>query len=357
MGTPELDVEQLVQAWPGQRVILETDPHTGSWIIVAVHSVRRDRYDGGTRMRRYPTVAAGLADAMRLAEGMTLKWAVHGIPVGGAKAVIVLRGAAEQPGADQQALLRLHGELVRSLRGAFTTGGDIGTSPELLDTVAGAAGGPWVYGSAAAPIGWGDSSVTTAAGLLASTATTARWLDLPDGLRGARVAVQGAGKVGQLLIQSLLDAGAQVTAADVDPTATRWLHAHGVTVLDPEQVLYDECDILAPCASGGVLNAETIPSLRCRAVVGAANNQLAAPEDAARLQARGVRYAPDFVVNGGGAIADLGMDELRWTHQEAIRRAQAIGTTLDDIYREAAASGGTPLAAALARAEAFLQTP
>ncbi len=104
--------------------------------------------------------------------------------------------------------------------------------------------------------------------------------------------------------------------------------------------------MFAPCATGGVLSAETIPLLRCRIVAGAANNQLATPWDADRLHARGILYAPDYVINAGGVIHLVGSERLGWSQDRMNSRLEAIGDTLTEIYVRAAGEGTTPAATA-----------
>jgi leucine dehydrogenase len=134
------------------------------------------------------------------------------------------------------------------------------------------------------------------------------------------------------VIRRLCDAGAEVLFSDVNPAAVRRFHQeHGLPLVAPEDVYSTRCDILSPCALGGILNADTIPRLRCRAIVGAANNQLASPELADALRGRGILYAPDFVVNLGGAVAITGMEALGWTRDEA--SARVIGA-IEDALRE-----------------------
>src|SRR5262249_6610539 len=112
------------------------------------------------------------------------------------------------------------------------------------------------------------------------------------------------------------------------------------------RLLETPCDLFSPCALGAVLNADSILRLRCRAVVGAANNQLAEPEDAERLRAAGILYAPDFVVNAGGAIAITGIEALGWPREKAEHEVEAIADTLSGILDLAHAEGITTDAAA-----------
>jgi leucine dehydrogenase len=166
------------------------------------------------------------------------------------------------------------------------------------------------------------------------------------------VAVQGAGSVGRALIKLLREAGAEVTFTDVNAETIRYHRDElGLRFVPPDSIHDVACDVFAPCALGGALNVETIPRLKCRAIAGAANNQLASPDDAARLRARDILYAPDYVINAGGAIAIYGIETLGWSHDEAMQRVSRLGATLRGIYDEAAREGITTDAAARRIAE------
>jgi leucine dehydrogenase len=160
----------------------------------------------------------------------------------------------------------------------------------------------------------------------------------PD-LHGRTVLVQGAGAVGADLVTLLQADGADVLVSDVDDARAA---ATGATVVPPDDVYDTECDIYSPCAVGGTLNATTIPRLRCRIVGGSANNQLAEPEDARRLHERGILYAPDFIINAGGVIQLVGLEDRGWDEEELQRNLRAVGDTLREIF----ARGGDPAEAA-----------
>jgi glutamate dehydrogenase/leucine dehydrogenase len=157
--------------------------------------------------------------------------------------------------------------------------------------------------------------------------------------------------VGGPLIERLAAAGAEVSFSDVDPEALRRFRDElGLPLVSPESVYDTPCDLFSPCALGGVLNEATIPRLRCRAIAGAANNQLATPEDAERLRARGILYAPDFVASLGGALATTGIEALGWSRERADEEVRRIGDTLREVFARAEAEGVTPEEAARRRA-------
>jgi glutamate dehydrogenase/leucine dehydrogenase len=333
-----------MKGWDGESLVSRRDVETNAWMFVALHSSRLGPSTGGTRMISYDDLASARRDAMRLSEGMTYKWAAAGFPRGGGKGVI-----AAPPGLDVRAragLLRRYGQLVKDLDGRFWTGADAGTSAADMDVIA-ETGEPYVFSRTEANGGAGGSGPWTALGLFASLRAVAGRLFGEPSLAGRRVLVQGAGSVGRPLIERLVAAGAQVSFSDIEPEAARLLGSGGTAAyVAPERLFDTPCDVFAPCALGAVLNADTIPRLRCRAVVGAANNQLAEAEDAERLRAAGILYAPDFVVNAGGAIAITGIEALGWSREKAEREVEGIAGTLSGILDLADREGITTDAAA-----------
>ncbi len=168
--------------------------------------------------------------------------------------------------------------------------------------------------------------------------------------------MQGAGGVGSALAERLANAGASVLVADIDPARGDAVAARvDGKAVGPEDVFGTDCDVYAPCAIGGVLSSETVPRLRCRIVAGSANNQLAEPDAADALRARGILYAPDYVINAGGALALVGLEQLGWSRAELDTALARIGDTLRQIYERAEARGTSTAAAADALAEERLQ--
>jgi len=324
-------VETLLGRWDGEEVIVRHDQLTNAWIVIAIHSTRLGPAAGGTRMKPYESLADAVEDAQRLAEGMTYKFAIADLPRGGGKAVLAVpQGLRERERAD---LLRRYGALIAQLGGLYQTGPDVGTSAVDMDVIA-ETGAPYVFGRTPDHGGSGDSGPATAVGVLAGMRVTCERLFGQGALAGRSVVVQGAGSVGLPLLRLLLEEGADVAFADAAPEACERAHAElGLRAIAPEEVYDRACDIFAPCALGGILNERTIPRLRCRAVVGSANNQLASEGDAVRLRDRGILYAPDYVVNCGGAMALLGRETLGWSHEEADARiAATVRATLAQIY-------------------------
>lgn len=349
-----MDLESLLREWDGDMVVIRRDEPTGAWMIIAIHSTRLGPAGGGTRMKPYPNLETALQDAFRLSAGMTYKLAVPGIPRGGGKAVIVVPPDLDP--RSRPALLRRYGALVRQLNGLFTTAPDVGTSSADMDIIA-ETGAPYVLGRTPAAGGMGDSGPITGLGVFAGIQVVCERLFGDVSLTGRRVLVQGTGQVGGTLIEHLRAAGAEVLFTDVAEDAIRRFRDDlGLTFIPLEAVYETACDIFAPCALGGVLNATTIPQLNCRAVAGGANNQLGVPEDAERLRARDILYAPDYIINAGGAMALLGIETMGWSYTQAEREVVAsVQSVLRRIFDIAVAGGVTTETAARRLAEERLQ--
>jgi valine dehydrogenase (NAD+) len=325
-----------------EQVVYGSDPEVGLRCIIAIHSTALGPGLGGTRFYPYANEEEALVDVLRLSKGMTYKAACAGLDLGGGKAVVI-----GDPETDKsEALLRAYGRVVESLNGRYITACDVGTYPADLEVVGRET--DWATGADREHGGSGDSGILTAFGVFVGMQATAQQLWGQPTLSGKHVAVQGLGKVGRRLVEHLVEDGAKVTAADVDEDAVaRVADLHGVDVVASDEILAIEADVLSPNALGAVLSEDTIPRLRVAAVCGGANNQLATVDDAARLQERGILYAPDYVVNAGGLINVS--DELHpdgYDPRRCQRKAQRIGETLLEIFAEAEAAGlNTELAA------------
>jgi leucine dehydrogenase len=348
-------MEALLREWNGETVIVRYDKPTGAWIFIAIYSTRLGLAAGGTRMKSYPDVPAALQDAMRLAEGMTYKFATPGMPFGGGKAVIAIPADLESEA--RAPLLRRYGALIQQLGGLFSTGPDVGTSPADMDIIA-ETGAPFVFARTPAAGGSGDPGPFTGRGVFAGIEVVCEHLFDEPSVKSRRVLVQGAGDVGRSVIKYLREAGADVVFSEVDEGVVRNFRDElGLEFVPPESVFTTACDVFAPCAMGGVLNANTIPELKCRAVAGGANNQLERPEDAERLRARDILYAPDYVINVGGAMAVLGMEIQGWTRERAEKEVVGIvQRTLRQIFEVSATEGITTEVAARRIAEERLST-
>ncbi|HUP70403.1 MAG TPA: Glu/Leu/Phe/Val dehydrogenase dimerization domain-containing protein, partial [Acidimicrobiales bacterium] len=275
-----MDVFDRIGADDYEQVVFCHDRRTGLRAIVAVHSTRLGPALGGTRFYPYASEADGLEDVLRLAKAMTYKAAAAGLDLGGGKAVIF-----GDPGRDKsEALLRAYGRYVDALGGRYLTAEDVGTTQADMDVVRRET--RFVTGVSPELGGSGDPSLATAYGVLWAMKAVARHLWGDTSLVGRHVALAGVGKVGRALLGHLVEERARVTVADVMPAAVeRAVAESGAEAAAVEKIHAVDCDIYSPCALGGVLNTETIPELRCAAVVGSANNQLADGAASARLLA------------------------------------------------------------------------
>lgn len=324
--------------------------------MVAIHSTARGPSLGGCRMWTYPNVTSAVRDVLRLSRAMSYKNAATDLPLGGGKGVIALPPGTTLSGRARTAALLDFAELVESLGGRYLTAEDVGMTSRDMATIR--RGTEHVTGLSRAQGGSGDPSPLTALGVEAAIEVTCERLFGTRELRGRSVAVVGAGHVGARLAERLVRAGAELVLADIDPAKRMLAERLGGRWMTPARALTARVDVLSPCALGGVLTPELVPRLRCRAIVGAANNQLAGDGVAGLLAARGILWAPDFVVNAGGVI-NLAVELRPEGYDPAVARARAgaIAETLTAVLDAAEAAGITALAAADRIAETRMTQP
>jgi leucine dehydrogenase len=337
----------LLREWPGEEVVSRYDAPADAWMFIALHSLRGKRSVGGCRLKVYPSPEDGLLDALRLAEGMTYKWAAIDVDYGGGKGVIALSHPVDAE--SRRALLLRFGRMIDSLNGRYGTGPDIGTTPADMAVLATVTRYVHCYDwEKRSPY---DPGPYTASGVFIGMKAAWRFLTGTDDLTGVRVLVQGVGDTGAPLARSCARAGASVMVSDIDPyQAASIAREIGATVVGVAEIYDAPMDIYAPCSVGATLDEETIPRLTCRVIAGAANNQLRSPEDAARLFERDILYAPDYVVNGAGAVSLAMVDEgASFSQIEA--EIQRMDARLTEIFREAQARGESPVESARRRVE------
>ncbi|HYY77892.1 MAG TPA: Glu/Leu/Phe/Val dehydrogenase dimerization domain-containing protein [Actinomycetes bacterium] len=325
-----------------EQVVYNHDPASGLKAIIAIHSTALGPALGGTRFYPYASEEDGLRDVLRLARGMSYKAAVAGLNLGGGKSVII----GDPKRIKSEVLLRAHGRFVESLGGRYITAEDVGTFTADMDVVAQET--RWVTGRTVANGGGGDPSINTAYGVLKGMEAVAQELWQQPDLSGRHVVVQGVGKVGSQLCRLLHQAGAHLTVADVDLDHVAWaVKEFGADTVEPTKAHALPCDIFAPCALGAVVNDDTLPSLKCAAVAGSANNVLARAEHGFALRQLGILYAPDYVINAGGLINVA--DELQgYSAERATAKVEGIFGTLREIFHRAKA-GGIPTSEAADR--------
>jgi glutamate dehydrogenase/leucine dehydrogenase len=345
---PPVGVFERIGADDYEQVVFCHDRRSGLRAIIAVHSTRLGPALGGARFYPYPSEDDALDDVLRLARAMTYKAAAAGLDLGGGKAVIL-----GDPQRDKsEALLRAYARHVEALGGRYLTAEDVGTTQDDMDLVRHET--RFVTGVSRELGGSGDPSAATAYGVLWAMRAVAQRLWGDTSLAGRHVAVAGVGKVGAALLPHLVEAGARLTVADVDPASLdRAVAGSGAETVPAEKVHAVDCDIYSPCALGRGLNTDTIAELRCAAVVGAANNQLAEGHTSARQLADArVLYAPDFVVNAGGLINIA--EELApggYRPERAAGAVRRIFDTVTSVLQAAEENGVTTAEAAERRAE------
>ncbi|MFI8927360.1 Leu/Phe/Val dehydrogenase [Streptomyces sp. NPDC053474] len=326
-----------------EQVVLCQDRASGLKAVIAIHSTALGPALGGTRFYPYATEEAAVADALNLARGMSYKNAMAGLDHGGGKAVII----GDPDKIKSEELLLAYGRFVASLGGRYVTACDVGTYVADMDVVA--RENRWTTGRSPENGGAGDSSVLTAFGVFQGMRASAEALWGAPTLRGRKVGVAGVGKVGHILVEHLLEDGAEVVITDVRADSVRRItdkHPQVSSVADTEALIRTEgLDVYAPCALGGALNDDTVPVLTAKVVCGAANNQLAHPGVEKDLADRGILYAPDYVVNAGGVIQVA--DELHgFDFDRCKAKASKIYDTTLAIFARAKADGIPPAAAA-----------
>jgi leucine dehydrogenase len=323
-----------------EEVVHCQDRTSGLRAIVAIHSTRLGPALGGTRFYPYADEAAALDDVLRLAKGMTYKSATAGLDLGGGKAVIIGDPAALR----SEALLRTYARFVDTLSGRYITAEDVGTTQADMDMIRRET--VYVTGVSRSLGGSGDPSAATAYGVLHAMKAVAKHLWGAAELEGRHVVVTGVGKVGYALVRHLVEERVRVSVADTSPTAVeRTVRDFGAEAVPVEKAHAVDCDIYSPCAMGGSLNATAIPELRCAAVVGSANNQLADSSCGNLLGEVGVLYAPDYVVNAGGVI-NIAEELVGYHRERAYANVRRIFDTTTAVLATAESEGITTASAA-----------
>jgi leucine dehydrogenase len=331
---------QVMAAGGVEQVAYACDEPSGLRAIVAIHSTVLGPALGGTRFWNYADEQEALADVCRLARGMTYKHAAAGLDQGGGKAVIL--GDPARIRSDE--LIRAYGRFVHGLSGRYVTAEDVGTTQADMDLIR--AETPHVTGASESLGGSGDPSPATAWGVYCAMEAVAERLWGSPSLAGKRVCISGVGKVGGALADHLHEAGAVLVVSDVSPAAAaRVVERTGASTVGPAAAHAVACDFFSPCALGGALSSATISELRCAAVVGSANNQLATEQDAQRIHESGVLYAPDYVVSAGGVI-NIAEEREGYDRSRAYERIRGIATTLHRVFDLAENEGITTAEAA-----------
>lgn len=307
-----------------EQLVFCHDKVSGLKAIIAIHDTTLGPALGGLRIWPYATEEEALFDVLRLSKGMTYKNAAMGLNLGGGKAVMMA-----DPKTDKtEELFRAFGQFVDTLGGRYITAEDVGSSLDDMTTIRSVT--PYVGGL---PDTSGDPSIVTGYGVFRGIQAALMHKYGSSDVAGKTVAIQGAGKVGTYLMSHLLDAGAKILITDISPERVKAAVEKGATALDPAEIFDAECDIFAPCALGGVINDESIPRLKAKIVAGSANNQLLEARHGQALAQRGILYAPDFIVNGGGVInVAQELDPAGYNRELAQAKAGKIYDILLEVF-------------------------
>ena len=341
-GLPDFDAHE--------EVLFVDDEKCGLKAIIALHSTHLGPAAGGARFWHYAQDEEALVDALRLSRGMSYKNAMAGLPLGGGKSVIL----ANKDRTKTPDMLHAFGKAVEHLGGRYVTAEDVGIN--VADMIEVARSTKYVAGlpNSAGDVG-GDPGPHTALGVFLGIKAAVKRALGKDSLSGLHIAVQGAGSVATGVALHACAEGAKLSIADVDRAkAQKLADATNGTVVSPDEILALEADVVSPNALGAILTEQSIAALKTPVVAGAANNQLAMPEDGERLHERGILYAPDYVINAGGIInvctEYLGDGDASLVRQ----RIEGIPVRLEQIWAESASSGRDPAAVADAMAQQLI---
>lgn len=290
---------EYMKKYQYENIFLCQDDRADFKAVIAIHSTALGPAAGGIRMWQYESEMDAIEDALRLARGMTYKYAAAGVNMGGGKAVVI----ADPKRKDREVVFRTLGKFINRLGGKFYTGEDVGTTLEDMEYLFMET--PYVITLPQYLGGVGPISPLTAFGVMQGMRACTKTVFGSDDLSKRIVAVQGVGSVGSSLVEQLSELGARIVITDIDEARVDdMVKRMGVEKVAPEDIYSVACDIFAPCALGAILNDKTIPLLKCKIVCGAANNQLKEERHGDILTEKGILYGPDYIVNAGGAVYD-----------------------------------------------------
>ncbi len=321
-----------------EQVVFCQDERVGLKALISIHSSVLGPATGGCRMWNYASEEEALTDVLRLSEGMTYKAAMAGLNWGGGKAVIIGDAKTQKT----PALLKRFGEYVDRLGGHYITAKDVGIGADDLRQVKHST--RHVLGIEGEAGSSGDPSPATAWGVYNGMQSAAQVAFQARSLKGLKIALQGLGSVSYYLLDYLVKEGAQVIGCDIDPAMVdRAVKKFGIEIVQPDQIYDVKCDIFSPSALGSSVNAKTLPRIQSKVIAGGANNQLATPEEGYEIMRRGMVYAPDYVINGGGLINIYYEDPARggYSRARAFEHVARIGQTVFEVL-ERSKSENTP---------------
>lgn len=320
---------EYMERYDYENLYLCQDRTVGLKAVIAIHDTTLGPATGGCRMWTYAGEIEAIEDALRLARGMTYKYAAAGVNLGGGKTVVI-----GNPKKDKsEALFRALGRFINRLGGIYITGEDVGTTLDDMEYMRMET--PYVVTLPEAMGGAGPISPATAFGTIQGMKACAKEVFGTEDLDGRTVAVQGVGAVGQHVVEYLAEEKARVVVADIDQEKVRAIvDKFGVSAVDPDKIHAVPCDIFSPCALGAVVNDRSIDEFQCKIIAGSANNQLKEERHGDLLGKRGILYAPDYIINAGGTVFDT--DRLNpggFNRERAMRNVARIYNTTQEVIR------------------------
>lgn len=326
------DILELAESMNCPELYFINDKKVGLKGVIAIHSTKLGPSLGGCRWLEYNSTYDAANDAIRLAQGMSYKAAISGLPLGGGKAVII----KPKGDIDKISYFKTLGKFINNLGGRYITAVDSGTSTEEMDLIA--LETSYVSNTSHTTYSSHDPSPITARGVFAGIKAAVKHKFKTDSLKDLTIAIQGIGHVGYPLAKLLHEASAKLivfdSKKDTVAKCVKEFGAKGLTSAD--EIFEVDCDIFAPCAMGAIINSQTIPLLKAKIIAGGANNQLRDPaKDAKLLLEKGILYAPDFVINAGGVIYVSG-EYVGAPEVESIKKVDQIYDTLTEIFSRSA---------------------
>lgn len=321
-----MEIIKYMEKYDYEQLVVCQDKESGLKAIIAIHDTTLGPALGGLRMWTYANEGAAIEDALRLARGMTYKNAAAGLNLGGGKTVII-----GDPRKDKnEAMFRALGRYIQGLNGRYITAEDVGTTVEDMDIIHQET--DYVTGISPAFGSSGNPSPVTAYGVYRGIKATAKEAFGTDSLEGKTIAVQGVGHVAYNLCKHLHEEGAHLIVTDINKEAVnRAVEDFGAKAVDPDDIYGVDCDIFAPCALGAVINSDTIPQLKAKAIAGAANNQLKDEEHGELIHNMGIVYAPDYVINAGGVI-NVADELLGYNRERAMKKVETVYDNLSQVF-------------------------
>jgi len=338
-----LSIFSEIEEMGHEQVLTCYDKETGLKAIIAVHNTVLGPSMGGTRMWNYATDQEAWTDALRLSRGMTLKNSIAGLNLGGGKAVIIGDAAKLK----NETLMRKFGEFVNSLGGKYWTAEDVNMTTQDMEYVKMET--PYVTGVSESKGGGGDPSPVTAFGVYMGMKAASKRAFGSDSIEGKSVLVQGVGHVGSYLIDYLRKEKAKVYVSDISDSKLKEVaQTHEVTIVPMDQVYSIDCDIYSPCALGATLNDDTVQAIKCGVIAGGANNQLLDEKRHGEiLVERGIVYAPDFLINGGG-ITNCYFEYIgNYNRANVMAQTEKIYETTLEVLDRAEKNNSTPQQSAI----------